>query len=461
MLRRHFFLAGALVVLIVMVVFGGLKLASIKAKTNANAAAAGQGGAGAPGGGGGPGGGAGARGGAGGPGGARGGAAQVTAAVIRPHTFTDEIEVLGVAKGRQSVTLTAAATQLVQRIHFTDGQSVKRGALLVELQDSEQDAGLAQSEARLVQAQKAFERYKALNDKGYASRAILEQNQAALTSAQADVNAAKARQNDRNIRAPFAGVVGLSDVAPGALVNPGAPIVTLDDLSSVRVDFQIPERFLAQVHDGLPITAKVDAFPGEVIHGRISKIDTRVDERTRAITARAEFPNSDRRLKPGMMVRVGIAQGRRDTLAAPETSVSVQGNSAFVFVIKQQGQRTMAEQRPVLTGIRQDGMVEITDGVTAGERVVADGLNKIQPGMTVRVTGGAAGRGPGGAGGAGRPNGGPPGAAGPQGAAGGAGAAPGGYAGRRAGGAPPDASGAAAPAGARRRNPNAGAQPPA
>ncbi|WP_309604746.1 efflux RND transporter periplasmic adaptor subunit, partial [Phenylobacterium sp.] len=319
--------------------------------------------------------------------GAFGGPAQVSSTSIFTHAFTDQLEVLGVAKGRQSVTLTAATTQLVDKVRFTDGQSVRSGAVLVELRNSEQDAGLAQAQAALVEADRAFQRYRTLNQQGWASKAQLDQFEAAWRSAQANVTAAKARQNDRMIRAPFAGVVGLSDVAPGALVNPGAPIVTLDDVSTIRVDFQVPERYLAQLRQGQAITATVDAYPGATIHGRVAMLDSRIDERTRAITARAEFPNPLHKLKPGMMVRVGLAQGQRQSLAAQESAVSVQGDSAFVYVLHSMDQRTVAEQRPVVTGLRQDGLVEIIDGVKAGDRIVADGLNKIQPGQPVRVVG--------------------------------------------------------------------------
>ena len=307
--------------------------------------------------------------------------------MIQPRTFEDTIEVLGVAKGRQSVTLTAATTQLVDRVRFTDGQRVSRGAVLVELRDTEQDAGTAQAEARLVQARRAYDRFKTLGDQGFASKAAIDQYEASWRSAQADVSAARARQNDRLIRAPFAGVVGLSDVAPGALVNPGAPIVTLDDVSAIRVDFQTPERYLGQLRQGQSLLATADAYPGVTIAGRIAKLDTRVDERTRAITARAEFPNTDGRLKPGMLMRVGISRGQRTSLSAPESAVAVQGDAAYVYVLRQMGERTMVEQRPILTGSRQMGFVEIREGVKAGEKIVADGLNKIQPGQPVRIAG--------------------------------------------------------------------------
>lgn len=378
MIKRHFFLAAALVVLAIMVAVGGWKVIALKA---------GQGGGGA----GGPPGAAAPKGKAGGRGPGGGfGPTQVSVVAVQPRTFIDTIEVLGVAKGRQSVTLSAAATQLVDRVRFTDGQEVSKGAVLVELRNTEQDAGIAQADARVVQAKRAYDRYKALGEQGFASKAAIDQYEAAYRTAQADLAAARARMNDRVIRAPFAGVVGLSDVAPGALVNPGAPIVTLDDISAIRVDFQVPERYLAQLREGQPILATADAYPGQTISGRIAKLDTRVDERTRAITARAEFPNPDRRLKPGMMLRVGVSRGERQSLSAPEAAVSVQGDSAFVYVLRAAGERTTAEQRHIVTGVRQQGFVEIMDGVRAGERIVADGLNKIQPGQPVRVAAGAA-----------------------------------------------------------------------
>lgn len=378
-MRRHFFLAGAVLVLIIMIVAGGAKvLFGKKADTGggppgASASKAGVTGAAA-----------GRR-----PGGMGGSGAptQVTVVTVASRTFTDTIDVLGVAKGRQSVTLTAATTQLVDKVRFTPGQTVAKGAILVELKASEQDAGLVQSQAKALQAEREYQRWKVLADKGFASKAALDQYEAAWISAKADVAAAQARQGDRMVRAPFAGVVGLSDIAPGALINPGAAIVTLDAIDTIRVDFQIPDRDLAAVREGQMITASVDAYPGDKIAGRIAKLDTRVDEKTRALTARAEFPNPGHRLKPGMMLRVAIAEGIRQAPSAPESALSVQSDNAFVYVISGQGGKMFAEQRPVVTGARQDGFVEIKDGVAVGEKLVGDGLNKIQPGQPVRVGG--------------------------------------------------------------------------
>ncbi len=318
-------------------------------------------------------------------GGGMGGPAPVNLIAAQSKTFTDAIDVIGVAKGRQSVTLTAATTQLVERVRFTDGQSVAKGQVLVELKSTEQSAGSAQAQARLVQAQRDYDRWKQLAAQGYASKTALDQREATYLAAKADVDAARARESDRMVRAPFSGVMGLSDIAPGMLINPGVPIVTLDDISAVRVDFEVPDRYLASVRQGQPLVARIDAYPGETIQGRIQTLDTRIDERTRAFTARAEFPNPGGKLKPGMMMRIGIARGQRDVVAAPEAAVSVQGDTAFVYVVKRDGDRSVAEQRAVLTGTRQNGLVEIREGLQVGEQIVADGLNRIQPGQPVRV----------------------------------------------------------------------------
>ena len=389
MLRRHFFLAGALIVLVLMIFAGAVKLlAPSKGASAGGGAPAASGG--------GPGGG-----GAGGARGGRGMPSQVTLIPVQSHVFIDTLDVIGVAKGRQSVTLSAATTQLVSKVLFTPGQTVTRGQVLVELKSSEQDAGLVQSQAKLIQAERAYQRWKSLAEKGFASKAAVDQYEAAWLSAKADVTAAQARQGDRMIRAPFSGVVGLSDIAPGAVINPGAAIVTLDDLSAIRVDFQIPDRFLAAVRQGQAVTATVDSYPGLEVRGVIARLDTRIDERTRALTARAEFPNPSQALKPGMMLHVAISKGTRTGLSAPETAVSVQGDNAFVFAAQKVGEKMMADQRVVVTGVRQEGLVEIKEGLALGDMIVADGLNKIQPGQPIRPVG--KGGGPPRAPGAGRP----------------------------------------------------------
>jgi membrane fusion protein (multidrug efflux system) len=268
-LRRHFFLIAALVALALMAAAGAWRLL-------APAEAEAQGGPGGP------------------PAAGRrrrrrprGGGAP---GLPETRAFSDRIEALGEAKARQSVTITSNTTEMITRVLFTSGQYVRRGQTLVELKAEEQGADVVRAQATLAQARRDYERWRELGERGFAPRAEVENRQAAVQEAAATLRAVRARQQDRVIRAPFSGVIGLSDAAPGQLVNPGAAIATLDDMSAIYVDFDLPERYLGALRQGLAIEATADAFPDETFRGMISRIDTRVDPNTRAVTARPSSP---------------------------------------------------------------------------------------------------------------------------------------------------------------------------
>ncbi|MGR4863973.1 efflux RND transporter periplasmic adaptor subunit [Caulobacter sp. LARHSG274] len=353
MIRRHFFLFAAVVAVLLMLVVGGLKLAfGGKAESK------------------------------GGPGGG-GRATAVSQTVVAPRAFTDRIEVLGVAKGRQSVTITSNTAELITAVHFRDGETVSKGQVLVELKADQENAGIAEAQAQLAQADREYARWKTLADRGIAPRATAEQYLAARDTARAALNSAQAQKLDRVIRAPFSGRVGISDIAPGALISPGTAIVSLDDVSVIRVDFPVPDRYLPILRQGLAITAAPDALPGETFVGRVAEIDTRIDPATRALKARAEFPNPDGRLKPGMLIKVGIDQAQRQAPAVPEAAIQFEGSQASVFLIAKGPKGLVARRTAVQTGLTAGGFVEITGGLKPGDRIVADGLNRVQDGAPV------------------------------------------------------------------------------
>lgn len=360
MIKRHFFLIAAGVLLVLMVLAVVLRMAFAGDEK------------------------AGGRGGPGGPGG-RGQA--VSAATVAQREFSDQIRVLGVARGRRSVNITSSTSELITRVLFTDGQRVAAGAPLVQLQAREEDAGVGEARARVDQARSMYNRYKTLSDRGFASPMMVEQYQTELTTAQAALTAAQARQGDRTIRAPFAGVLGLSTVTAGTLVNPGGIIATLDDIDIVRVDFPIPERYLSTLRPGAAITANIDAYGDETFTGRIALIDTRVNEQTRSVTARAEIPNPGGRIRPGMAVRVAVQQGQRSSIAAPEAAVQYEGEGAFVYRIARGENGSTAQRVEVEAGAVEGGFVEILSGLNAGDRIVASGLNRIQPNAPITVAG--------------------------------------------------------------------------
>lgn len=363
MIKRHFFLiaAGVLLGLMVVAVIFKLALADDGAGKK------------------------------GGPGGGRGGRAQAVAvATVADRDFSDRIRVLGVARGRRSVNVTSSTSELITRVMFTDGQRVAAGAPLVQLQAREEDAGIIEAQAQVAQAQRQYDRYKTLADRGIAPRVTAEQAETDLASARAGLNAARARLGDRVIRAPFSGVIGLTTVTPGTLVSPGGVIATLDDTSVIRVDFPVPERYLGVLRPGLPLTATADAYRDEVFSGRIALIDSRINESTRAVTARAEFPNPGGRILPGMMLRVAVAQGHRTSTAAPEAAVQYEGETAYVYRIVRGERGETAQRVEVETGVVEGGFVEILSGVAVGDRIVASGLNRIQPNAPVSTGGGGA-----------------------------------------------------------------------
>lgn len=358
MIKRHFFLVAAAVLLALMVVAAIVKVSAGDEKKAA------------------------------GPGGGRGrGAQQVSEAVVAQRPFSDQIRVLGVARGERSVNITSSTTELITRVLFTDGQYVSAGAPLVELQAREEDAAIIEARATVNQAQREYDRYKALADRGVAPQVMLEQAETGLETARASLQAAQARRGDRVIRAPFSGRVGLTTVTPGTLINPGAVITTLDDTSTIRVDFPLPERYLNLLRPGAQLTATADAYGDEPFKGRIALIDTRVNETTRAATARAEFPNPGGRIRPGMLMRVAVQQGQRQSAAVPESAVQYEGSGAFVYRIAPGQNGSTAQRVEVETGAVESGVVEILSGIEAGDRIVGSGLNRIQPGAPVSVGG--------------------------------------------------------------------------
>jgi len=322
-----------------------------------------------------------------GAGGGRRGGQQVSQAVVAQREFSDQIRVLGVARGQRSVNITSSTTELITRVLFTDGQLVSAGAPLVELQAREEDAAIIEARANVNQAQREYDRYKVLADRGIAPQVLLEQAETGLETARASLEAAQARRGDRVIRAPFAGRMGLTTVTAGTLINPGAVIATLDDTSTIRVDFPLPERYLNLLQPGAQLTATADAYGDEPFQGRIALIDTRVNETTRAATARAEFANPGGRIRPGMLLRVVVQQGQRQAAAAPESAVQYEGAGAFVYRIAPGQNGSTAQRVEVETGVVENGFVEILSGIEPGDHIVGTGLNRIQPGAPVSVAG--------------------------------------------------------------------------
>lgn len=316
----------------------------------------------------------------------RGQAVSVSAYEVGSREFADVVEALGTAGSNESVVVTAKVSDTIARINFDSGERVEAGQILVELAAAEEAAGLSEARATLRETEREIARTRDLTERGVAPQSRLDEALAGLERARARVEGIEARVADRIIRAPFAGTVGLREVSLGELVRPGDPIARLDDTSTIKLDFTVPERFLSVLEPGMEVAARTSAFQGEVFTGEIAQIDSRVDPVTRAVTVRALIDNEDGRLLPGQLMTVQVRRDVRVQPAIPGSAITRYGEDVFVFVLRETERGTMAGQREIFIGRREGAMIEVVEGLQPGELVVSEGVHRVRDGVPVQIT---------------------------------------------------------------------------
>lgn len=320
------------------------------------------------------------------PGGGPQGPTPVIVARVIQDDFVDRGEALGTLKARESVVLTSTVTEAVTAINFEDGQRVAAGDVLVEMTSAEEGALLQEERSTVNEAWKQVERLEPLVKQGAASKSLLDQRRREYETARARLKAVESRMDDRLVKAPFAGVLGLRNTSIGALLQPGTMITTLHDDSVMKLDFTVPSVFLPELHVGLPIKASARAYGDKVFDGEVSAVDSQVDPVTRSITVRALIPNPDGVLKPGLLMKVDLLKNRRQAIVVPEEAIITEGTGNSVFVIEGEQGQQKAVKRAVKTAARRPGDIEITEGLSAGELVVTHGTFKLSEGAAVTVT---------------------------------------------------------------------------
>jgi membrane fusion protein (multidrug efflux system) len=304
----------------------------------------------------------------------------VSEAQIQPFPLSSEA--LGNARANEAVDIRPEVTAAITAILFEEGQSVQRGDVLLRLESSEPLADLAAAKATLVDSESQYRRSNELFKTKVVSASQLEQLEARRDADQAAVKAAESRLAHTVIRAPFAGQLGLRRVSIGSIVSPSTIITTLDDTSQIKLDFDVPEVFLARLERGLTVTARSAAWPDLVFSGKVISIDTRVDPISRTITVRALLPNENARLLPGMFLTVSLLKDDVRSLMIPEQAIVPVRSKQYVFVV---GDEDLVQRREVRTGRRRPGQVEILDGLSPGELVITEGTQKARPGQPVRI----------------------------------------------------------------------------
>ncbi|MBL8642899.1 MAG: efflux RND transporter periplasmic adaptor subunit [Rhodospirillaceae bacterium] len=296
--------------------------------------------------------------------------------------FDDHIEAIGTSAANESITVTAKVTGVIRSLNFDDGQFVQKGEEIAAIDAGEPDARLNVELANVDEQRKELNRIMGLAESNNVSRARVDQQIAALKKAEANAAAARARVGDYRITAPFAGVLGPRRVSLGALVSPGAVITTLDDISTIKLDFAVPETFMATLRPGLDIEATTTAYQGELFKGQVVSVDSRVDPVTRSVGIRALIPNPEARLKPGMLMVIDLIKDRRQSLMIPEQALSPENNKNFVFTV---GPENTVDRVEIKIGRRRLGAVEVVEGLKEGDLVVTEGIMDLRPRSKVDI----------------------------------------------------------------------------
>ena len=304
----------------------------------------------------------------------------VTVGHARRDSIFDVVEARGTAQANESVTLTAKVTDTVRRVNFEDGDYVESGAVLIELTNQEEEALLAEARANLDDAESQLRRLEDLSGRGLTSASELDVARSRAGASRARLNSIVARLRDRLIQAPFSGLLGFRQVSPGTMVSSNTTITSIDDISTIKLDFTIPETFLGSMAPGARIAAKSVSFPGRQFDGTVRTVGSRVDPVTRAVTVRAHVDNKDRALRPGMLLTVDVVTAERAALVVPEGSVFQVQNRAYVYRVD----GDTVHQQQIEVGGRRFGVVEVLSGLNEGDAIVVEGIIKLREGARVR-----------------------------------------------------------------------------
>lgn len=305
----------------------------------------------------------------------------VEIAMAEEERLAQLVEAVGTTRALRSVEIVPLASGRVTEINFRSGQQVSAGDVLVRLDDDIERADLTEAKALLVEARQSVERVQKLQKSNAVALAQLERATAQFAAAKATMDRAERRLADREIRAPFDGIVGLADIDLGAHLGVGTRITTLDDLSKIEIEFSLPESLFAAIRMGQEIAASSVAFPEESFAGHVMAIGTRIDPVSRAFRVRAVVANPDHALPAGMFMFLTLAIEESSAVMVPEEAVIAEAAGSHVFIIE----GDHAVSRNVLTGERREGAVAILDGVVTGETVAIRGLERLQHGARIRL----------------------------------------------------------------------------
>lgn len=315
----------------------------------------------------------------------------VSTVTVEPATWTPVIDAIGTVSASRGVDLTVETTGIVKEMNIATNQRVEEGEMLIRLDDAVQQADLAATKAQAALDKQALERALELRQRGVGSAVTLQAAEAAASASAAQVEKLEAVLQQKQLRAPFAGKLGIPRVDEGQYVTPGVAVVTLQDIDTMRADFTVPEQRLSQLSIGQKVRLTADG-DDTVFAGEITGIDPKVDPSSRLVAVRAAIDNPDGRLTPGQFVRINVELPQEDAvIALPQTALvtSLYGDYVYAARPRQgaaEGQPSLeARQVFVKAGRRSGPNVEIVSGLGAGDVVVTAGQNRLSNGTPLAV----------------------------------------------------------------------------
>jgi membrane fusion protein, multidrug efflux system len=289
---------------------------------------------------------------------------------------------VGSLRSDETVILRPEVAGRVSQILFREGERVTKGQVLVKLDDSVQQADLDRARANFTLSKSKHERSIDLRNKGFISNQALDEAENTLKVAQADSELMGARIGKTALLAPFSGTIGLRQISVGDYVKEGQDLVNLESIDPLKVDFRVPELALSLLRDGQLLQITLDALPDKAYDGKVVAINPLIDANGRAVVIRAQVPNTDGRLRPGMFARVRLfTSGLKDTIVVPEESLFPLGEDKYVYKVVE----GKAMRQKIDIGQRREGRVEVTAGLTPADVVVTAGVIKLREGAAVTV----------------------------------------------------------------------------
>jgi len=309
----------------------------------------------------------------------------VEAATVSVEAVTDRFTTVGSIEAGEAITVTGEIDGILEALPFREGGRLQQGDLIARLDDAQLKAESQRTRALRDQAKSTWERVKSIVDQGAGAPQDLDDAIAALKVAEANLALAETRLAKTRITAPFAGLAGARHVSPGAFVRAGSAITTLAQIDRLRVTFAVPERLLASMQVGAPVTVTTTAYPGDALIGTIDVIEPQLDPLTRAAGIVAKVDNPAGLLRPGMSATVDVVLKRRAAaLTVPSDAVFVEAGQAFVYMIKPD---SVVTRIPVTLGTRLAAVVEVVAGLEENQQVVKAGHQKLYEGAKVAPVG--------------------------------------------------------------------------